>query len=1071
MEKERWQEISKIFNSALEKKTSERKDFLAKACGEDENLRQEIELLLNAHESKDSFIDAQISPEIPSLDLKKGDSIASFEIEKLLGKGGMGEVYLAKDKRLNRNVALKILPPANASDPSANKRLLREAQAAAVLEHPHICTIHEIGESGGNSFIVMQYVDGETLSDRLKQTKLSDAEAITIAIQVAEALTEAHARGVVHRDIKPANVVISNSNQIKVLDFGLAKRTEKEVDSESLTQSLLSHPGLILGTASYMSPEQTRGDLVDGRSDLWSLGVCLYEMTIGKTPFSGNSIVEKFVAILHDEPTFPETFNDELKRIISKLLQKNRDERYQNADELLTDLRKFKENLEFEELLKTHTSISGDRFVVVQNKPEPKQIWRKRLIWVGLAILLSAIGVWYFWQNSNIIWAKESIKKVEELAQNDKNFEAYDLALKIEKYLPNDENLVKIMPTISDKISVNSEPNGAKIYLKRFLPEKDGKFPERQLIGTTPIADTRIARGSYVLQIEKDGFAKFERTISGTIPRIGDSFIDSPPIKVETKLIEADKVPERMTLVSAGEYSLVNWSRSSQNKVPLDDFFIDKYEVTNKEYKEFIVENGYKDTSFWNYPFIKDGKEIPAGEALKEFKDKTGLPAPRNWTNQNYPEGKENFPVTDITWYEAAAYAKFRKKTLPTVFQWEKAARNSISDPRYNAMPWGLIRQGETTDFRANFGSNFSTQVDNFEFGMSPFGVFNMAGNVAEWCLNRSEDNYVTSGGAFNNLPYSFGDYGEYPGFYTSDKIGFRCVLNVGSEKNQGADELPPPEIPTYKPTTEVEHKTWLPFYKYDKSPLNAQTVETKEFDAWTREKITFIGENNEQAIGYLYLPKYYKQPLQVIHYVPPGDVVAGLRSLPDSVDMFLAPIIKSGRAVWTVVLKGYNERPFPNNYTPPERNTVEFRKQAVNWMTDLQRGLDYLETRQEVDFKRVTFLGISNGANLGLLITGVENRYDSAIFCGVGVDKAWQKWIPEANFINFAPHSKMPKLIINGRYDEAHPLKTFAEPLYKIMSEPKKLVIYDGGHIPTIEFFATTTNTWLDEKLGTPIK
>jgi hypothetical protein len=518
-----------------------------------------------------------------------------------------------------------------------------------------------------------------------------------------------------------------------------------------------------------------------------------------------------------------------------------------------------------------------------------------------------------------------------------------------------------------------------------------------------------------------------------------------------------------MDFIPGGEYSLVNWSRPTQKQVHLDGFFIDKYEVSNKDFKEFITAGGYLKKDFWKFPFVRDGKEIPLEEAVKVFKDRTGLPAPRGWINQNYPEGKADFPVTDITWYEAAAYAEFRGKALPTVFQWEKAARDGAFDPRYNAMPWGFIKQGETTNNRANFSNTTALPVQSLEFGMSPFGVYNMAGNVAEWCLNRSSNKFVTSGGAWNDLPYSFGDYGEYPGFSSSERLGFRCVLNFSdAQGDQGAEPLPPPE---------TDYKTWLMHYEYDKNPLQAQIVETQESDSWTREKITFAGENNELAIAYLYLPKNYARPLQVVHYLPPGDVVAGLRYLPDSVEMFLTPILKSGRAVFTVVLKGYNQRPFPPNYLAPERTTVEFRKQAVNWMTDLRRGLDYLETRPEVDFKKLTFVGISNGANLGLLTIGVEKRYNSAVFIGVGVDKEWQNWIPEANFINFAPHARMPKLLVHGRYDETHPLATFFEPLYKLMNEPKKLVMYDGGHIPTIEFLATTVNGWLDEKYGAPAK
>ena len=186
---------------------------------------------------------------------------------------------------------------------------------------------------------------------------------------------------------------------------------------------------------------------------------------------------------------------------------------------------------------------------------------------------------------------------------------------------------------------------------------------------------------------------------------------------------------------------------------------------------------------------------------------------------------------------------------------------------------------------------------------------------------------------------------------------------------------------------------------------------------------------------------------------------------------MFLTPVIRSGHAVFSLVLKGYDERPFAKDYVPPERTTVEFRKQAVNWMTDLRRGIDYLETREDLDFEKLTFLGISNGANLGVLTLGVEDRYKAAILVGAGVDKSWREWIPEANFINFAPHSKSPKLFINGRYDEAHPLKTFTEPLYKLFSEPKKLVIYEGGHIPRTEFFAKTVNGWLNEQLDPPKK
>jgi serine/threonine protein kinase/formylglycine-generating enzyme required for sulfatase activity/dienelactone hydrolase len=1093
MSPEKWREISKIFHLALEKSAGERREFLDEKCADNADLRREIENLLDASEDVDSLLDSPkvglASPE-KQPKLKSGERLGSFEVVEMLGAGGMGEVYLAKDLRLNRLVALKILPSDSAVDINANRRFLREAQAAAALEHPNICTTHEIGAADGFSFIVMQYVEGETLSAKIKNGTIKPLGALDIAIQVADALSEAHARNIVHRDIKPANIIVSANNQVKVLDFGLAKRLVFDpADSESSFKTILSQPGMIMGTVSYMSPEQIRGAGVDTRSDLWSLGVCLYEMFFGKTPFAGENSVERLAAILYKEPEQQEEIPVELQNILEKCLQKEPADRYQTAPELIVDLRHLKQEMEFAEQLQIHaTSGASDKEIhetlaqflsenptiaghttVQTHKIKRRTVWKKFVIF-GLIVTILAIGGWKFWEMRQIGWASDQISRIDELAKNERNFEAYDLALEVGKYIP-ESALQNVMPKISDTLSVNSETVGAKVYLRRFQADKNGNFPERQFIGETPIVDLRIARGNYILQIEKDGFAPFERTISGTIPRIGGSFIETPPLKIEAKLITQDKTPPRMVFVPGGDYALVNWSRSTESKIHLDDYFIDKFEVSNAEFKEFITAGGYWKKEFWKVPITKDGKQIPLDEALQLFKDRTGLPAPRSWTNQNYADGKGDFPVTDITWYEAAAYAEFRGKRLPTIFQWEKAARDGTFDPRYNAMPWGFIRQGETTDNRANFRGTGTAAVTGNEFGMSPFGAFNMAGNVSEWNLNQSSEGFITSGGAWNDLAYSFGYYGEYPGFYSENRIGFRCVLNTNLTRDQGAEKIPPAETPEYKPSSDADFRTWLTHYEYDKKPLNAKTVETTETDAWQREKITFTGEGGDQAIAYLYLPKNYPRPVQVLHYVPPGDVVRGNRSLTDSIEMFAASFIKSGRAVFAVVLKGYVGRPFPSGYTLPENSTVEFRKQMVNWMTDLRRGVDYLETRDDLDKNKIGFLGISNGANVGLVLTAIETRYKTLVLESAGLEKDFLSRLPETSPIKFASQIKTQKLVINGRYDENYPLNTAAKPLFKLLREPKKIILYDGGHIPTDEFIVPTVNNWLDETLGAVAK
>ncbi|HRH44386.1 MAG TPA: SUMF1/EgtB/PvdO family nonheme iron enzyme, partial [Pyrinomonadaceae bacterium] len=419
-------------------------------------------------------------------------------------------------------------------------------------------------------------------------------------------------------------------------------------------------------------------------------------------------------------------------------------------------------------------------------------------------------------------------------------------------------------------------------------------------------------------------------------------------------------------------------------------------------------------------------------------------------------------PVTDITWFEAAAYAKFRGKSLPTIFQWEKAARDGKFDEGYNTMPWGLSRDADSTDFLANFGNDGTSPVEKFEFGASPFGCLNMAGNVAEWMLNKRGENVLVSGGSWGEKPYLFGYFGDFPPGYNSNRVGFRLVKNL-SEKSDGAEEIPPVEIPNYKISNESDFKNWLTHYAYDKTPLESEIVEMIETDSWTREKITFIGANREKVTAYLYLPKNFSRPLQVVHWVPAADVPLGFTSLAHSVEDVLTPVIKSGRAVFAVALSGYSDRP-PRR---PDSEGVELRKEMVKNITDFRRGIDYLETRKDLDLSKLGFLGLSWGGDSGLILTAIENRYISAAYVGIGVRYAWSKWIDEANIVNFAPHIKIPKLLLKGRYDEAHPLKPQAEPIFKLLREPKRIVIVESGHVPPPEVFAPAINNWFDETLG----
>ncbi|MEO8218986.1 MAG: serine/threonine-protein kinase, partial [Acidobacteriota bacterium] len=276
--------------------------------------------------------------------LPAGTLISHYRIHSRSGAGGMGEVYLAEDMRLGRKVAIKLLPPESVADTQAARRLIREARAAATLDHQNICSIYDVGEADGRTFIVMQYIEGKTLAARMGRKPLEMTEAIETALQIAHALAEAHSHGIIHRDIKPQNIMITERGLVKVLDFGLAKVLAERggSDSDAATDSFLTQAGVIMGTAPYMSPEQVKGELLDGRSDIFSFGAVLYELLTGHQPFAAKTTAEIISAILTSEPQALARHSIavpvSLELILRKCLQKDRQQRYQSAVDLASDL-------------------------------------------------------------------------------------------------------------------------------------------------------------------------------------------------------------------------------------------------------------------------------------------------------------------------------------------------------------------------------------------------------------------------------------------------------------------------------------------------------------------------------------------------------------------------------------------------------------------------------------------------------------------------------------------------------------------------------------------------------------
>ena len=372
MDVQRWQQVEAIFQAALEREPGDRSSFLDDVCSGDEDLRSQVEAMLSSDEEGWSLLEqnafeaaADLLADDPA-ELTAGQWVGHYAVQGLLGRGGMGEVYLAEDTRLGRKVALKLLPAGYTKNESRLRRFRQEARAASALNHPNILTIHDVWEIQGRHLIATEYIEGETLRQRMKRGALAIEEVLDISVQAASALSEAHQAGIVHLDVKPENIMLRRDGYVKVLDFGLAKLSGLEWARSDGTDKPQGEagpaPGPLVGTVRYMSPEQARGLALDARSDIFSLGAVIYEMLAGRPAFDGETRGGIIAAILQDEPpSLPSHLPGELARIVVKALRKDREERYQSVTDLLTDLRELckDRNLILLEGRLTQASITG----------------------------------------------------------------------------------------------------------------------------------------------------------------------------------------------------------------------------------------------------------------------------------------------------------------------------------------------------------------------------------------------------------------------------------------------------------------------------------------------------------------------------------------------------------------------------------------------------------------------------------------------------------------------------------------------------------------------------------------
>ena len=1018
MTPDRWRQIEDLYHSARER-------GLVALADTDPELRREVERLL-AQDSDGRILDR------PAVELLQeftatmpapggplgfaGQTVSHYNIQEKIGAGGMGVVYKALDTKLGRLVALKFLPPHLSHDSELKRRLSDEARAASALDHPNIVVIHDIDETpNGDVFVAMAFHEGVTLREKIA-SGLEVPEALRIARQVASGLAKAHEHGIFHRDIKPGNIIVAKDGIARIIDFGLAK-------SSDVTATM---DGAARGTPLYMSPEQASGRAVDFRTDLWSLGAVLYEMLAGKPAFAGDSQLQVMHAVVHDEPQRLRDIRPDLpagiEAIVSRALQKDPARRYQSAAEMVNDL--------------------SAALVALEAPPGRAALRAVYAIPAAVLILLAAgVSVWFYQRSEKRHWAREqAIPEIARLASQTKPLAAFRLMQEAQKYLPGDPQLTQIAENLSHQVSVRSTPAGAAVEIQDYLSPGDPWLP----LGSTPLDHVKIPNGYLRWRVSKAGVGEY---LGAPVTDDIRGFIR----EFNFPLDAAAAAPEGMVPVPAQQYFSLIWSLGDFGPYDLPAFYMDRFEVTNRQYLEFVDKGGYQKRDWWKEKFLRDGKELSWEQAVDLFRDSTGRPGPSTWVAGHYPAGQAEYPVGGVSWYEASAYAEFAGKSLPAIAQWYLAAPSPVA--RY------------ITPL-----SNFSASpapAGKYQ-GIGPLGTYDMAGNVAEWCLNESGGGArYQLGGGFNTPANEYFEPGGLPPFHRAANAGFRCVRNTAplpanatAERRQSIRDLA-----NARPAPDTVYQIYKSMYTYDRTPLNAKLENVSQDSTdWRKEKVTFdAAYGKERMTAYLFLPAHVRPPYQTVVFFPSARVLftPNTETLGDM--QFVDFVVQSGRAVIYPVYKGTYDRPAPM----PGLDAAEGRETLIHDSKDIGRSIDYLETRTDIDRNRIAYMGVSMGAALGVNFGAVEDRIKAMIMLDGGFYN--EKPLPGTDQVDFAPHLKAPTLLIAGKFDWIFLGK---DALLRMLGAPaadKKVVLFETAHDVSEQRadMVREVVAWLDKYLG----
>jgi serine/threonine protein kinase/dienelactone hydrolase len=1056
-------------------------------------LRAGLDATLPWNEQADSGPNDCANGRLPTA-LEPNLQLGDFRLERRLGSGGMGVVYQALQISLNRHVALKVLPSILGQDASTIERFHREARAAAKLCHPGIVRIYAEGIENAVCYFAMELIEGRPLDQliaemraaRSSQTERNrpgpgetddttgpgqpetdwglapefsnvltgcapgreyfDTVARLIS-EAADALQYAHDRQIIHRDVKPSNLMLSRDGRLVLMDFGIARICQEQ--GMTLT-------GSFVGTPRYMSPEQVSGSFRSGgrRCDIYSLGATLYELLTLEPLFDGQGREQVLVQIVSKDPVRPRQIDRripvDLETVCCKAIEKDPAQRYASAGEFAEDLRRYLDG----RVIEARPPGVAGRVV--------KLVRRRKVVTAltaGIVLALTFAGS-IAWKHYTTRWAQQdAMVQIDELIAAGRHHAALTVAEKAARYIPDDPLLENRWPSLSRQYIIDTDPPGADVYMGAYWAATTGW----KYLGRAPLRNVRVPFGACRWRVEKPGFTPLE-TVRTDEP--GDTYTSSGrPIGgfLHFTLQEIGRYPQDMVWVGPAplEQRLLFHGERTIPSAPA--FLIDKYEVTNRQFRDFVVRGGYESPELWEHEFIENGEALSWAQGVRRFQDQTGRPGPATWRNGSYPRGQGDYPVGGVSWYEAAAYARFRGKGLPTVFHWTLAARANDVPARITEL--------------SNF-SDSPSRVGRYR-GMGEYGLYDAAGNAREWCFNAIEgadDTRCSLGGAWGEDDYAFVNGSIRSPWDRDAANGFRCVKYLPNESSVPALAFAPVEHKVrdwahFTPVSDEVLRSYIDtWYKYDRTALNARVESVdRELGYCVRERITFdAAYPNERVIAYLHLPREIDPPYQVVVWYPTDDA----RGSPWDKRAYrheLVCLMRSGRAVIVPFYKGTYERRLEQESYPPDG--VLSRNLYVQRSQDLRRAVDYLETRPDIDMSKLAYVGVNWGAQMGPLMIATEERFKTGILLLGGLCACARH--PASDPANFAPRVRVPMLMANSRGDSIFPYETAQKPLFDLLGtreSDKKHVLFPGGHGIGWEYreqYHAEIVGWLDQYLG----